>query len=391
MHRNVRLLQYFAFFYCFRPHWPIAVLYFQEVTGSFASAMTIHSVVFLSQTFLEVPTGLFSDGSRRRSAMIAGGFFSALSITLYASGATFMVLLIGALAEGISRALFSGTEQALLFESVPKENRESLFQHAQGRVNAMAQLGLCTSAALCALLTMVSFKAVLWTSVLPQIVVLLVVLGLQDVASSQNHRQSFLQVFRGSLAEFHASAKLRLIALAQIFEFGCMEALFYFQSAFLATLVPAWMLGVARCLNHFAGFVGFWFAGGVLRVLGARQTLIFGTSLGAFVKVVATSIASPLSPLLLAVSNCIYGPCDTARATILQSEFTDTQRATMGSMVSLGGSLLFGFVSTLLGVVADAYGPQAAMFLGIGGYLAIIPLYARLFEVSRRTALKSSV
>ena len=82
--RNIRALHLFSFLNNFRPHWPIAVIYFQEITSSFAAAMTIFSVVFLSQALLEVPAGIFSDGVGRRRTMIVGAICASMYTICYA-------------------------------------------------------------------------------------------------------------------------------------------------------------------------------------------------------------------------------------------------------------------------------------------------------------------
>ena len=151
--KNIRVLHYFSFLNGFRPHWPIAVIYFQGITSSYATAMTIYSIVFLSQAFLEVPAGIFSDGIGRRKTMIFGAVCASVYITCYAIGINFWILVLGALFEGLARALFSGTDSALLFESLPEESRTAKFQHYLGRVSSMSQLALCLSAALCSLLS----------------------------------------------------------------------------------------------------------------------------------------------------------------------------------------------------------------------------------------------
>lgn len=71
---------FFIFLSCFRPHWPIAVLYYQSIMNSYASAMIIFSIIFLSQSILEVPTGLISDLLGRRKTMIVGALFSFVAL-----------------------------------------------------------------------------------------------------------------------------------------------------------------------------------------------------------------------------------------------------------------------------------------------------------------------
>ncbi|HMO18504.1 MAG TPA: MFS transporter [Oligoflexia bacterium] len=378
--KNIKALHYFSFLNSFRPHWPISVIYFQEITSSYATVMTIYSIVFLSQAFLEIPAGVYSDGIGRRRTMIIGSIFAFLYISCYAVGINFWVLAIGALLEGLARAFFSGTDSAMLYESLPVEDRGTQFQHYLGRINSMSQLALCLSAALCSFLSIYSLKLVLWVSVIPQLLSIVSTLVLYDVEEIKEDQQSLLQILKEAYSQFKINAKLRLLALVETLEFGIGESVFYFQAAFFNLLVPTWALGLARCLNHLAGFIGFWFAGGLINRFGARNTLIRGTGLNFFVKMVSVVFASFLSPFMMGISNIIYGPCSAARGTLLHLEFSDYQRATMGSMVSLSGSILFACVSTFLGFIADIFSPKMAMIVGLSSNLVIIVLYKFIFN-----------
>jgi len=59
--KNIKLLGWFNFFTDFVFFAPVAIIYFQKVTGSFALGMSIFSVAYVSSAIFEVPTGVVSD------------------------------------------------------------------------------------------------------------------------------------------------------------------------------------------------------------------------------------------------------------------------------------------------------------------------------------------
>ncbi len=61
LHKNVKLLILFEFLIEFRLYSAIIVIYFAAVTGSYALAMSLLSIVMISAAVFEVPTGVFSD------------------------------------------------------------------------------------------------------------------------------------------------------------------------------------------------------------------------------------------------------------------------------------------------------------------------------------------
>jgi hypothetical protein len=69
-----------------------------------------------------------------------------------------------------------------------------------------------------------------------------------------------------------------------------------------------------------------------------------------------------------------------SKSSLMQKEFTDEQRATMGSLNSLAGSLFFSLISVMLGLVADQVGPTKAL-LGLQGFSLIqMFIYGRLVK-----------
>jgi hypothetical protein len=57
----------------------------------------------------------------------------------------------------------------------------------------------------------------------------------------------------------------------------------------------------------------------------------------------------------------------------MQREFTTEQRATLGSVVSLGASLAFGIMSVLIGALADRIGLAAILL--IAQLVQLVPLW----------------
>lgn len=86
LERNVKLLTWFNFFLDLRLYAPIAIIYFAQVTGSFALGMTVFGVASISAALFEVPTGIFSDYLGRKRTVILGAVTAAFAVFFYALG-----------------------------------------------------------------------------------------------------------------------------------------------------------------------------------------------------------------------------------------------------------------------------------------------------------------
>ena len=61
--------------------------------------------------------------------------------------------------------------------------------------------------------------------------------------------------------------------------------------------------------------------------------------------------------------NLFHGVSETAGSALFQQEFTQEQRATMGSIVSLIGALFLAVMYYFIGFIADTYSLYVAMLL----------------------------
>ena len=381
--KNVKVFYWVSFLGCFRPHWPIAVLYYQSITGSYASAMMLFSIIFLTQSVLEVPTGVLSDLIGRKKSMIAGAVSVCVALVLYAIGLNVWVLIAGAVCEGLGRSISSGTDKAFLYESLHEQNHSKEFETIFGKACSFEQMALGLSALLGGVLSLISLQFVMWVAVIPAVLSLICTFRFVDVAQSESSRQSSYAVFKDAIKGLVRNRRLRLVSTAEVIGFGFGEASFYFQAAFFNMLLPQWLIGVVRSINHFFGAVGFWTAGSVIKRFGHKKVLIGGNIIASLIELIALVFASVLTPFVMAIMNVDYGYSSTAKNGLMQREFSDKQRATMGSMVSMAGSLCFAVVSILLGFIADYSSPLHAMLFALSSNIVVIWIYLVLFAKNK--------
>lgn len=124
VHRNVQRLAWFNFCLDFRIYGAVTILHFAEVVGSYALGLSVFSIQTIASSLLEVPTGVFSDFIGRKMTLVFGQLASVLALVSYAIAGSFLVLAIGAVLQGLSFALFSGNNSALLYDSLKEDGRE---------------------------------------------------------------------------------------------------------------------------------------------------------------------------------------------------------------------------------------------------------------------------
>lgn len=380
MDRNIGILSWFNFFTDFKLFAPVAIIYFARVSGSYALGMSIFSITMISSALFEVPTGVFSDRIGRKMTVICGALAAVAYALLYASATSYPILILGAIAEGLSRAFYSGNNDALVYDSVAARGRVSSYASVLGRTSAMFQAALAVSSLFGGFVADWSFRLVMWVSVLPQILCLFLAFRLEEPPKRSPLSGNAYAHLGLAFRNFLSNRKLMIISLSSMFGYGFGEASYLFQSAFYATLWPIWAIGIAKTLSHLGATLSFRLSGRVLGRWNAYRVFLVDSVWNRMVNTVSLVFPTVLSPLIMSTTSLLFGISTIAKSSLLQQEFTPTERATMGSLNSFGGSVFFGVVSFGIGLVADRFSPAGALLLLQGLHLVNLSLYIWLFR-----------
>ncbi len=361
--KNIKVLSLFSFLIGFSLFAPLAVIYFSDVSGSYILGTSIFGIIAIASAFFEIPTGIWSDKIGRKNTMILGSWARLLGFIFYAVGISYYWLAAGAIFEGLSRALYSGNNDALLYDSLADDHDEHNYDEFQGKISSAEQMAMAISAIMSGLVVVFSFHGILWFSVAVQLGLLLVSYLLVEPKNRKILDTNVFTHTKEAISLFIHNKKLRLLSIASILTYSTSELKWQFTSAFTATVWPLWAIGISKTLPSIGASLSFYFSGKLIKKFKAVSILLFDSIYGKFIGLVALIFPSVFSPLLMSTPSFLFGVSMVAEKTLMQNEFTNHQRATMSSLNSLGGSIGFAFMSLLLGGLADALGPAKALII----------------------------
>jgi len=389
--RNIRLLYIHNFLNDFRFQTPFLVVYFAQITGSYLLAMTILAVETLTSAVMDIPTGIFSDRAGRKFTMIIGSVATTLSVGCYAIAGDFKWLVVGSALSGLGQCLFNGNNNALLYESLKSTGQEDQFHHYQGRTKSMFQLALGLSAFCSSFFTSHGLRFLFILGIVPQALSVIVSFFFKEPRTHIPAHQNSVEHLKAACLLAYRNPKLRLLIIGQAISYGAGETCFFLKAAFVNMLWPTWAVGIYRGFNHFLGFVSYWFAGHVLdRMMGLRM-LIIAEGCWFVAQAIAVLIKNIFSPVILLVVPLLIGPFSVARDHLLQKEFTDEQRAAMGSVASFTGSLVYAVMAIATGLVSDHFGLAAGVGFAVIAEAWSLPIYLRIFRKYFGDAAKASI
>lgn len=378
--KNIRLFSIFNFLLDFALYAPVAIIYFSQVSGSYALGASILSLSMLSAAILELPTGIWSDRVGRRKTIILGTWARVAAVICYAIGLDFWWLALGAVLEGLSRAFYSGNNDAFLHDTLDDDGQRERYDLHLGRTRSYEHLAMATSALLGGIIAQFSYTWLMWLSVIPQIANLLVSYQFIEPRSRVRQDTNIYAHTKDAIKLFVKNKKLRLLAIADTIGFSTGEVSFQFRATFYASLWPVWAIGALTTVTQFGATVSYYFSDRLIKWMGREKLLVMRSVLGKLTGLVAYGIPSVFSPLFGVLPSLLYGAGQVAKNSLMQREFTDHQRATMSSLNSLLSSLGFAVVSVLVGLFADFTTPVTALFVLTIISLPTVPLYYKLFR-----------
>ena len=157
MDRNVRLYPIYQAARSSTFWLPVFFLYFSS-KFDVADVLLLEAIYYGAVVALEVPSGYLSDRLGRRPTMVAAALSWSIGYAALAFGGSWWVFAAGQIAVAMGMAFNSGTDSALLFESLAAEGREGELAAVEGRAQAWSSAAMAVAALAGGLLASVDLR-----------------------------------------------------------------------------------------------------------------------------------------------------------------------------------------------------------------------------------------
>ncbi|MEI8356254.1 MAG: MFS transporter, partial [Deltaproteobacteria bacterium] len=142
LQRNIQKL--YAFSFLQKTLFPMAIitLFWKEQIGlTLTQILLLQSIYSLATVVLDYPAGYVSDRLGYRVALNIASLFGIAGWGMYTVASSFGEVLFAEILLGISLSFISGSDSALLYETLKAEDKEHLYARFEGKMNGFAQTG----------------------------------------------------------------------------------------------------------------------------------------------------------------------------------------------------------------------------------------------------------
>ena len=386
--RNIPLYYLFQFVRGFHFWLPIWFLFLQSQHGLSYVQIGMMEVLFGIATILaEVPTGAIADRFGRRVALGVGTLGFAGATVLFAT-LNFPSLIVGHLFMAITRTLMSGSDEALLFDSLRQLKRTDEYERHAGRASAVSTASLLAATILAGpLVSVLDFQTVIVISAIGMGLAGLIALLLREPPRRESdfddadNQPAAARSGTAVLHEMRAGVRIALRTrpvLWTILFGGVLLATLDLPDFFIQPFIRSHGIDPAEALGEgfaysglilpsfFGLMVGAIIAAPIAERLGERRALpsVMIAGLAAFIPLLA------LDHLALVASLAVLAAATAAAHPIaggyINRRIPSDQRATVLSIFSLVMAVMITIVIGTASALVDAFEFRAGFGLAFG-------------------------
>lgn len=118
----------------------------------------IEAVLFGTQLVLELPTGALADLIGRKKTIFIAFMFSGVAQLIYSQSTSFNMFVLFAVIAGVGEALFSGSRDALIYDTLKEHGQENTIDKVASKGGLIFQFGLAAASVLGGYLYVIGFN-----------------------------------------------------------------------------------------------------------------------------------------------------------------------------------------------------------------------------------------
>ena len=370
----------------------IITLFWKDTIGlTITQILLLRGIYSVAMAIMEYPSGYLSDRMGYRTALNIASLLGIIGWGIYTLADSFAVVLAAEIILGISFSFISGSDSALLFESLKDSNEEQYYARHEGRMIGFGQIGEACGALFAGLLYTTAPQLPFIIQVMVWVLALLLTRTLiepkRQIKTTANHFAEALQSVRFAFLE---NRKLRytillnlVLGMASFYPIWLIQPYMQAGGVPVAWFGPIWaMANLSVAVTSIASYRSH-------LKLGDRQSIFLFMLLIIAGYLGLGLVGGVWGFMFYYLLTCMRGLRGPMLRNYAQQEIPSANRAGILSLESLVFRISFVCTGPLVGKVADHVGVQQTFLYICYAFALIMPAVAWLF-LRQITPKKSS-
>lgn len=346
---------------------PTIVLFFQENSLELFDIMLLQAIYSVTIAVLEIPSGYAADVMGRKNAMVIGMFFGLLGIIIYAFSYGFWGFLPAALCLGIGQSFVSGSDTALMYDSLLEMGREKDFIKLEGRTISMGNFAEAIAFILGGFLAEITLRTPFYYQIGIAFVGFLIAVTLKEPSVNRlAHGKSkpwknIKNIIRYAMLE---NRLLRnFILYSSIIGAATLTMAWFVQPYYKLLGIKIVYFGVIGAVLNIAVAIPSFYAHVIEKKIDTNKLLILILILICICYIIVSQFVSLWSLSILFIFYIVRGVATPVLRDYMNRHIPSEMRATVMSIRSFIIRMIFASTSPILGYIADVYSLQNALLM----------------------------
>jgi len=362
---------------------PIIVLFFQEHGLTLTEVMILQSIYSFSVALFEIPSGFIADVFGRKRTIILSTLFTFIGFLVFSFYGGFYAFAIAQVLVGIGGSLMSGSDSAIIYDTLLETNSKTTYTKIEGRSYAIGNFSEAFAGILGGFLAVGSIYMPIYvqTSILFFSIPIAFTLIEPTIHKENKLDRSFKAVLEVVKFAMVDNQKLKwLIIYSSAMGVATLSMAWFAQPFFKSINIPLAYFGVLwAVLNFSAGITAF--NAHQLDKKDNNYKMLFYISLAMIISFLFLGYnASVFGLIFILLIYLLRGIVTPILRNAINENTTSNKRATVLSVRSLIIRISFAISAPILGYIADNYSLAISFYglaivVGFFSILSAIKLY----------------
>src|SRR3989338_2201573 len=386
LHSNIWKLYILGILHWFLMVMPIIVLFYQENGLSISQIMILQAFASLIIVGIEIPSGYFADRIGRKQALLLGSILGFLGALAYAFSFNFWGFLFAELFVSLGMGFISGADSALLYDSLAEIKKTELYKATQGKLSAVSNFAEGIASIIGGLLALISLRTPFFAEATVVFFSIFVALSLHEpkhyiAEIPESHWRKVWNAVKYVLSDHK---KIRnLMWYAAFMSTATLTFVWLAQPYWKLIGIPLVLFGILWAILQFIVCYFSLISHKIEKIFGRDNLLVYFVLLLTIGYVLIGVFQAVWAVGFVVIFYIVRGIQDPLLKTYINELIPSQMRATILSVKSFLGRIVFSVVGPFIGWLADVYTLSqaflfsAAIFFILGSGSLLFLYYAK--------------
>ncbi len=268
---------------------PILALYFEDTLFSATNVALIFSIEAFAVVLFEVPTGAIADLFGRKMTIVLDHVITLCAIGLLFIGGSLWIFIIYAIIHAFAMSLASGSEDALIYDTLQEHGKEQYYKRAIGIYYALWPLGASVGAIIGGYLATISLEHTILFSFIPVGIATILVAFLKEAKYEKEKHQNVLRQMNDAFRFALSKKQLILLFIGGFVLMAFGESLHLLKPLFFEEKeITLQAYGYLYAGTFGLAAVGYYLSDTISLKIGDRRTLLIFSIINPFIVIAAS-------------------------------------------------------------------------------------------------------